>query len=79
MARDRLAQRLASQGTPYRRYGPQYRGSMRAASSGSSWDDTLATTSFFGVDERVSPMNAKAEQQRSVAVIDVPFVAIARA
>jgi len=52
---------------------------MRAASSGSSWNGTLATTSFFSVDEQVLSMNAEADQQRSVAVSDVPFAAIAGA
>ena len=79
MACDRLAQRLARQGAPYRRYGPLCRGYARSI----EWqllgrhlsDHELP----FGVHEQVLSMNAEAEQQRSVAVIDVPFAAIAGA
>jgi hypothetical protein len=51
---------------------------MRAASSGQPvGQHPLATTKLFSVDEQVLSMNAEVEQQRSVAVIDVPFAAIA--
>ena len=68
MARDRLAQTLARQGAPYRRYGPQCRGYT-----------PLGDHQLFSVDEQVLSMNAEAERQRSVAVIDVRFAAIADA
>jgi hypothetical protein len=39
----------------------------------------LGDHQLFSVDEQELSMNAEAEQQRSVAVIDVPFAAIAGA
>jgi hypothetical protein len=72
-----LAQRLASQGTPYREYGPQCRGYARSVERlllrRHLGDHQLP----FGVDEQVLSVDAEAEQQRSVTVIDVPFAAIA--
>jgi hypothetical protein len=52
---------------------------MRAASSGQLLGRHLGDHQLFSVDEQVLSMNAEAEQQRSVAVIDVPFAAIAGA
>ena len=79
MARDRLAQRLARQGAPYRRYGPQCRGYARSVDRQLFGRQLSDHQLPFGVDEQVLSMNAEAEQQRSVAVIDVPFAAIAGA
>ena len=79
MARDRLAQSLARQGAPYRRYGPQCRGYARSVERkllGRHLGDNQLPC---GVDEQVLSMNAEAEQQWSVAVIDVPFAAISGA
>src|SRR5467141_4132470 len=79
MARDRLAQRLARQGAPYRRYGPQCRGYARSVDRQLFGRQLSDHQLPFGVDEHVLSMNAEAEQQRSVAVIDVRFAAIAGA
>src|ERR1700732_2164200 len=79
MARDRLAQRLARQGAPYRRYGPQCRGYARSVDRQLFGRQLSDHQLPFGVDEQVLSMNAEAEQQRSVAVIDVPCAAIAGA
>ena len=54
-------------------------GGLRAASSGSSWDDTLATTSCRAAStHRYCPMPRR-NSERSVAVIDVPFAPISGA
>jgi hypothetical protein len=79
VARDRLAQTLARQGAPYRRYGPQCRGYPRSVEWTARGTTPLGDYQLFSVDEQVLSMNAEAERQRSVAVIDVPFAAIAGA
>jgi hypothetical protein len=45
----------------------------------SPWGNTPWQPQLFSADEQVLPINAEAEQQRSVAVIDVPSAAIAGA
>jgi hypothetical protein len=56
-----LAQRLASQVAPYRRYGPQchgYAGSVKRAAHGTKLgDDQLP----FGVEQQVLSINAERE------------------
>src|SRR5437899_8183204 len=65
--------RASDLGPPHRRYGPQCRGYARSVEWTARGTTSLSDHQLFSVDEQVLSMNAEAEQQRSVAVIDVPF------
>jgi hypothetical protein len=56
-----LAQRLASQGAPHRRYGLQCRGYARCVEP-QLLGRHLGDHQLFGFDEQVLAMNSKAEQ-----------------